>query len=164
MAHGIAGQRAPELTVPYWIDAEGQQRTPLTLLELGSRYRVLFFYQHWCDGCHSHGFPTLCSLISRLNGKDVGFAAIQTAFEGIYVNTIDKLQTDRQRYGLKIPFGHEGRSVFGEQPTTMDSYRTAGTPWFVAIAPSGLVLQDGFTIRDDEFVASIDGSRSIDRT
>jgi hypothetical protein len=59
MTQSIAGQPAPELAVPYWIDAEGKERPPLTLNELGARHRLLFFYQHWCGGCHSHGFPTL---------------------------------------------------------------------------------------------------------
>ena len=56
MTQSIAGQPAPELAVPYWIDAEGQKRPPLTLKELGARHRLLFFYQHWCGGCQSHYF------------------------------------------------------------------------------------------------------------
>lgn len=62
MTQSIAGQPAPELEVPYWIDAEGKERPPLTLKELGARHGLLFFYQHWCGGCHSHGFPTLQAL------------------------------------------------------------------------------------------------------
>ena len=54
MTQSIAGQPAPELAVPYWIGAEGKERPPLTLKELGARHRLLFFYQYWCGGCHSH--------------------------------------------------------------------------------------------------------------
>lgn len=38
MIQSIAGQLAPELTVPYWIDAEGKERPTLTLKELGARH------------------------------------------------------------------------------------------------------------------------------
>jgi thiol-disulfide isomerase/thioredoxin len=82
MTQSIAGQPAPELAVPYWIDAEGKERPPLTLKELGARHRVLFFYQHWCGGCHSHGFPVLEGLVRNPHAKNVGIAAVQTAFEG----------------------------------------------------------------------------------
>jgi hypothetical protein len=105
MIESIAGRAAPELTVPYWIDGGGRQRPPLTLEELGARYRLLFFYQHWRDGCHSTGFPTFQALVQDPRSKNVGFAAVQTAFEGTYVNTRDKLPVDQQRYGLRIPFG-----------------------------------------------------------
>src|SRR5262245_40246436 len=46
MTQSIAGRPSPELTVPYWIDAEGKERPTLTLKELGTRHRLLFFYQH----------------------------------------------------------------------------------------------------------------------
>ena len=155
MTQSIAGQPAPELAVPYWIDAEGQKRPPLTLKELGARHRFRFFYQHWCGGCHSHGFPTLQALVQDPCTKDVGVAAVQTAFEGAYVNTRDKLPLDQQRYGLRIPFGHEGRSSLGVYPTTMENYCTGGTPWFVAIDPDGVVLQDGFAIDVDRFIRAV---------
>jgi thiol-disulfide isomerase/thioredoxin len=155
MTQSIAGQPAPELAVPYWIDAVGRERPPLTLKELGARHRLLFFYQHWCGGCHSHGFPTLQALVQDPRAKDVGVAAVQTAFEGAYVNTRDKLPLDQQRYGLRIPFGHQGRSSLGVYPTTMENYRTGGTPWFVAIDPDGVVLQDGFAIDVDRFIRAL---------
>jgi thiol-disulfide isomerase/thioredoxin len=154
MTQSIAGQPAPELAVPYWIDAEGKERLPLTLKELGARHRLLFFYQHWCGGCHSHGFPTLQALVQDLT-TNVGFAAIQTAFEGAYVNTRDRLPLDQQHYDLRIPFGHEGRSSLGAYPTTMENYCTGGTPWFVAINPDGVVLQDGFAIDIDRFIRAV---------
>jgi hypothetical protein len=43
-------------------------------------------------------------------------------------NTRDKLRLDQQRYGLRIPFGHEGRSSLGVYPTTMENYCTGGAP------------------------------------
>ena len=86
---------------------------------------------------------------------NVGVAAVQTAFEGAYVNTRDKLPLDQRRYGLRIPFGHEGRSSLGVYPTTMENYCTGGTPWFVAIDPDGVVLQDGFAIDIDRFIRAV---------
>jgi hypothetical protein len=59
--------------------------------------------------------------------EDVRVAAVQTAFEGAYVNTRDKAPFDLQRYGLRIPFGHERRSSLGVYPTTMENYCTGGT-------------------------------------
>ena len=159
MTQTIAGQPAPELKVPYWIDPSGRQRPPLTLKELGERHRLLFFYQHWCPGCHSHGFPALQTLVQDPHTKDVGFAAVQTVFEGEAVNTRDTLCLDQQRYGLRIPFGHEARSSLGIYPSTMENYCTGGTPWFVAIDPDGVVLQDGFAIDIDRFIRDVAETR-----
>jgi len=159
MAYGISGSPAPELLVPHWIGAEGEPRLPLSLSELGPRHRVLFFYQHWCPGCHAHGFPALLSLIERMRSDDVACAVVQTVFEGAGVNTPARLLEDQQRYGLNIPFGHEGRSPGHRFPTTMRNYRTGGTPWFVAIDPAGVVLQDGFAIDVDGFIELVDSER-----
>jgi hypothetical protein len=38
---------------------------------------------------------------------------------------------------------------------TMKNYRTGGTPWFVAIDPDGVVLQDGFVIAADRFTPAL---------
>lgn len=146
MTYGILGGAAPELLVPHWIDGTGQPRPPLTISELGSRHRVLFFYQHWCPGCHSRGFPTLLELIERTTAADFGFAVVQTVFEGFEVNTSDQLIHDQKKYGLSIPFGHDTVSPDGQYPTTMVNYRTGGTPWFVVIDPAGTVIANGFSI------------------
>ncbi|MGY3618139.1 hypothetical protein [Bradyrhizobium sp. USDA 10063] len=82
MTQSIAGRPAPELAIPFWIDAERKERAHLSLKELAPRHRLLFFYQHWCGGCHSHGFRTFQALVQDQRTKDVGLAAVQTAFEG----------------------------------------------------------------------------------
>jgi hypothetical protein len=94
-------------------------------------------------------------LVQDPRTKDVGVAAVQTAFEGAHVNTRDKLSLDQRRYGLRIPFGHEGHSSLGVYPTTMKNYNTGGTPWFVAIDRDGVVLQDGFAIDVDRFIRAV---------
>lgn len=153
MTYGLQGSVAPELLVPHWIDENGQARPPLTLKELGARYRVLFFYQHWCPGCHSHGFPTLLALIAAEKAAEVGFAVVQTVFEGVEVNTPDRLRHEQTKYGLRIPFGHDAISPDGHYPTTMVNYRTGGTPWLVVIDPAGTVIENGFSIDAEEFLA-----------
>jgi hypothetical protein len=70
-------------------------------------------------------------------------------------NTRDKLSLGQRRYGLRIPFGHEGHSSLDVYPTTMENHSTGGTPWFVAIDPDGVVLQDGFAIDVDRFVRAV---------
>jgi hypothetical protein len=159
MTYGILGSIAPKLLVPHWIDEAGQPRSPLTLTELGSRHRVLFFYQHWCPGCHSHGFPTLLALIERTKPDEVGFAVVQTVFEGVDVNTPEQLIHDQKRYDLHVPFGHDTVSPDGRYPTTIVNYRTGGTPWFVVIDPAGTVIENGFSIDANRLLA-VFGKRS----
>jgi hypothetical protein len=116
MTRCIPGSSAPRLLVPHWIDESGQPRPPPTLTELGSRHRILLFYQHSCPGCHLHGFPTLLALIARMASNDVGFAVVQTVFERVDVNTSDQLIDDQNRYGLRIPFGHDTIASDGRYP------------------------------------------------
>lgn len=146
MQAGIVGRPAATLRDVQWIDSRGAPRGPLSLDDLGAGYRILFFFQHWCPGCHSHGFPTLVRLVDELGDGGVGFAAIQTVFEGGEVNTFERIGEDQQRYGLAIPFGHAEPAAGTALPATMADYRTGGTPWFVVIAPDGRVVFDGFQL------------------
>src|SRR3546814_6634379 len=54
MQTGIAGLPAPQLRDVRWIDGSGEERGPLSLDDLGDGYRILYFFQHWCPGCHAH--------------------------------------------------------------------------------------------------------------
>lgn len=94
MTQSIAGQSALEPALPHWIDAQGRERSPLTLKELGGRHRFSFF-RFLCGGYHSHRFPTLQSLVQNPRTKDLEIAAAQNAFESAYVNTRDKLPFDQ---------------------------------------------------------------------
>lgn len=151
MEPGIAGLPAPPLEEVRWIDEDGGACRPLTLADLGSGYRILYFFQHWCPGCHSHGFPTLVALAAKLRGKGVGLAAVQTVFEGAEVNTFDRLRENQQGYGLRIPFGHAAADPASPDgiPAIMSAYRSGGTPWFVVIGPDNRVLHDGFQLDAD---------------
>ena len=146
--------KAPELRVAYWIDPEGKARSPLKLAELGDGYKLIYCFQAWCPGCHERGFPTLVNLVDNLAAYDIGFAVVQTVFEGAEENTQDKLREMQLRYGLKLPFGHDE----GEpHPSTMIDYRTGGTPWFILIDPGGTVVFSDFHLNADALIEALKG-------
>lgn len=151
MTMGISHQRAPELRVPYWIDEYGKALAePLKLSDLGDGYKLLYCFQAWCPGCHSRGFPTLKRLVEKLEGHDIGFAVIQTVFEGEKENTQDKISEMQVRYNLPIPFGHD--PAVGRYPSVMEDYRTGGTPWFILIDPTGEVIFNDFSLDADKLI------------
>jgi hypothetical protein len=157
MEIGIVGLPAPPLKQIRWIDENGDERGPLTLADLGQDFKILYFFQDWCRGCHRHGFPTLVTLTEELRDKGVGLAAIQTVFEGSEVNTFDRLRENQRRYGLRVPFGHavaDPASV-SSVPAIIKTYRSGGTPWFVVIAPDGCVVYDGFLVAADGLIEAI---------
>lgn len=150
--------KAPELRVAHWLDGNGQPRTPLTLADLGTRYIMLYCFQHWCPGCHSTGFPTLKKVITALSTKEFGVAVVQTVFEGEEVNTPERLRETQLRYDLHVPFGHDA-AVDG-YPSVMHDYRTGGTPWFIVINPTGEVIYGGFSLDAEAFIASVEHARA----
>ncbi|MBB4066354.1 peroxiredoxin family protein [Gellertiella hungarica] len=160
MKTGIVGSPSPPLENVQWIDGNGNQRDPLSLEELGTGFKILYFFQDWCAGCHTHGFPTLVTLADNLGNKGVGFAAVQTVFEGSDVNTFDRLRENQSRYGLSIPFGHAapGKGPGETVPAIMEAFQTGGTPWFVVIAPDGRVVYNGFRLEADALVHALGAS------
>jgi hypothetical protein len=152
---GLSNPKAPELRVSYWISGDGQERAPLKLADLGPGYKILYCFQHWCEGCHVHGFPTLHYLVDNLADKGFGFAVIQTVFEGEAENTVDKLRTTQLQYCLKLPFGHDLPADGEPYPTVMTDYRTGGTPWFIVIDPADTVVYAGFQLNAQRLVAAL---------
>lgn len=157
METGSVGLRAPPIEHVQWIDENGDERSPLSLAELGQGFKILYFFQDWCAGCHAHGFPTFVTLAEKFRDKGVGLAVIQTVFEGSEVNTFDRLRENQQRYGLRVPFGHAaaGAASADTMPAIMAAYRSGGTPWFVVIAPDGRVVYDGFRLEADRLVQAL---------
>lgn len=150
------GRQAPELRVEQWVDATGERLAePLKLADLGPGAKIIFAFQDWCSGCHSHGFPTLRRLFDALAPLGVGFAVIQTVFEGAEENTFDRLRVNQERYGLVMPFGHDLPPSGSDLPTFMEDYRTHGTPWFAVIDVSGRLVFSDFSIDADGLIAEL---------
>jgi len=151
-----AEAQAPELRVKHWISGSGASfSTPLKLSDLGTGPKILFAFQDWCPGCHAHGFPTLQRLHAALAPRGVGFAAIQTVFEGEHENTLEKLRINQDRYDLPIPFGHDAPPLANRTPSFMADYHSGGTPWFTIIDADGLIVFQGFYLDADSVVAAL---------
>ena len=150
--------QAPDLRVQKWIGADGESTAPLKLPDLGSGPKILFAFQHWCRGCHVHGFPTLQRLHSALSPRGVGFAVIQTVFEGADENTFEKLRTNQLKYELPVVFGHDPAPHGARLPTFMEDYRTRGTPWFTVINADGHIVFSDFHLDADRLVANLESS------
>lgn len=151
---------APELDVPYWIDAEGKETSPFTLAAHKGKWIFLKCFQNWCPGCHATGFPTLRKLVKTF-GNDherIAFAAIQTTFEGHHTNNKAALRPLQLRYETPIPYGHDAgnpklaKEVAAHYPSTMRNYATRGTPWMLIIAPDRTLVYSNFHINDDALI------------
>lgn len=153
----VAERQAPELRVQQWIDEDGGAVVaPLKLSDIGAGPKILFAFQHWCDGCHLHGFPTLQKLHRALSSRGVGFAVIQTVFEGAHENTIEKLRLNQLKYELPVAFGHDEPLVGAMLPTFMEDYRTRGTPWFTVIDAGGRIVFSDFHLDADWLVKKLE--------
>lgn len=152
----MVGRQAPELRVRKWIGADGEIIAPLKLSDLGPGPKILFAFQHWCRGCHVHGFPTLQRLHSSLSIRGVGFAVIQTVFEGAQENRFDRLRVNQLEYDLPIPFGQDVPPEGATLPTFMKDYGTRGTPWFSVIDAEGRVIFSDFHLDADQLVKGLE--------
>lgn len=151
--HGIVGRPAPELAAEFWIDARGAPTTFSMRAQRG-KWVHLKCWQSWCPGCHEHGFPALQKLTAAFASESrVINVALQTVFEGHWINTASKVRDTQVRYNLPIVFGHDpGRRNANGYPNTMVSYRTGGTPWHVLVDPEGIVVFNGFGIDADKVI------------
>lgn len=150
--YGIAGQRAPELRVSEWLNGP-----TIRLADIDAPFVYLYFFQSWCPGCHSHGFPTLKQVRDHLdatgNSDLVAFVPVQTVFEGHDTNTAKAGADSLMRHGLgELPLGHDS----GHPPASMVDYRTGGTPWTVLVGPDRTVLADGFQFDAEAVIALLD--------
>lgn len=154
---GIVGQQAPEWSTSRWIGLpEGEES--LDIGDVRGKVTYLYFFQSWCPGCHSSGFPTLKTLEEKFgDNDDVQFVAIQTTFEGFATNTPDKLEAMAERYDLNIPFG-QSKGDEGT-PEIMRLYRTGGTPWVVIIDKQGRVVFNDFHINAEAAATGIERLR-----
>jgi thiol-disulfide isomerase/thioredoxin len=154
---GIRNRPAPPWPVDAWLNLpEGVDR--INIGDFRGQLVYLYFFQSWCPGCHSHGFPTLREVHDHYRENDsVVFVAIQTTFEGYGTNTPERALQSVSDYGLEIPVGHtEGKGEHAGPPGMMRTYRTGGTPWTVIIDREGLVRFDGFSIEAPRAVELIE--------
>lgn len=79
-------------------------------------------------------------------------------FEGSETNTIDKLRVNQEKYGLKIPFGHDLPPEGEQYPTFMEDYRSGGTPWFTVINPENEVVYADFGLDAKRFLAALEAA------
>ena len=155
--YGILGQKAPEIDLNTWIDGTGNKIKPLKLEQFHGKVIYMYFFQAWCPGCHSHGFPTLKALTKKFESNPyVAFLAVQTVFEGAAFNTEDKLRENQVKYDIAIPMAHDaGDKGYRRLPETMINYRSGGTPWSVIIDQEGTVVYNNFHIKVRQAVSMI---------
>jgi hypothetical protein len=150
---GILDQVAPELKVDYWLDRNGEPTT-FSIRQSRGKWLYINCFQNSCGGCHKYGFPTLKIVADAFDSEDrVAVVAVQTVFEGFDRNTRDAVRELQLRYDLPIPMGHDPGTPGGERlPSTMQSYRTGGTPWVIIIEPGGRVAYNDYHINGEKFV------------
>ncbi len=149
---------APALQVTNWTNLP-EGRSSIDVTDYRGDVVVLFFFQSWCPGCHSRGFPTIDRLIKEYGTDgDVGFLTVQTVFEGEDVNTPERGRESLERHGLTIPLGHDVRGE-NRRESVMGRYRTRGTPWIVIIDRDGIVRFNHFHISASNAIELIDRLR-----
>ncbi len=145
--YGIRGYEAPEIKLDYWIDGDGKEST-FSVKESKGKWVFLKYFQNWCPGCHSSGFPTLKAFSDEFYGHPkVAIAAVQTVFEGEWTNTQEAVRELQVRYEIPATMGHDPGDTEKDYPSlTMINYRTGGTPWLVLIDPDGVVVFNDFHV------------------
>ncbi|MEM7352125.1 MAG: TlpA disulfide reductase family protein [Acidobacteriota bacterium] len=154
---GILGQQAPAWELAEWYNLQPGV-DGLDISDFEGKVIYLYFFQSWCPGCHSHGFPTLKKAERHFAGDDdVVFVAVQTVFEGFATNTARRGRDTLADFGLEIPLGQD---TGDHGPSSlMRKYRTGGTPWTVLIDRGGVVRFNDFHIQPEQAIALIDRLR-----
>lgn len=150
---GIRGYVAPEIELDYWIDHEGEP-TQFSVAESKGKWLFLKFFQNWCPGCHSSGFPTLKAFSDAFHDNPkVAIAGVQTVFEGYNVNTQDAVRELQLRYEIQATMGHDPGDAEAHTPgDTMRNYRTGGTPWLVLVDPNGAVAFNDYHVDTNKLI------------
>lgn len=147
----VTKKTAPELKVDQWVNLpKGRTTGPTLHKEWKGKVVYLYFFQSWCPGCHSSGFPTLQSLKKEFSkNPEIEFAAVQTVFEGFSTNTPAAAKKIVKRYDLQdIPVGQSGSAQ--KKSAIMRDFKTRGTPWTVVIDKKGRIVFQGFHLKPDE--------------
>lgn len=152
---GITGRQAPSWQgVRSWAQLP-DGKTALDIADYKGKVVYLYFFQSWCPGCHSRGFPTLKRVAKTFATRDdVVFVAVQTVFEGFGTNTASRGLETVRGFGLDIPTGHDP-GPDGRGSVLMKPYRSGGTPWTILIDREGVVRFDGFHLRPAEGISRV---------
>ena len=86
--------------------------------------------------------------------RGVGFAAIQTVFEGSHANTFDRLRENLKKYELPIPFGDDVPELGRDEPSFMENCHSGGTPWFTIIDAQGILVFADFHLDVERSLAA----------
>ncbi|MDP6945669.1 MAG: TlpA disulfide reductase family protein [Myxococcota bacterium] len=153
---GIVGQPAPTWQgLHTWFQLPTGKKA-LDVSDFKGKVVYLYFFQSWCPGCHSRGFPTLKHVRHQFGARDdVVFVAVQTVFEGFYTNTAKKALSTVQDFGLDIPVAHDPGSA-DSGSVLMRRYRSGGTPWTILIDRKGIVRFNGFRLHPDQARARVE--------
>lgn len=138
---GIVGENAPHFKVGYWWDEHGNSSN-YYVTDFSGKMLIIFCWSDWCPACKSHGYDEMLALQDKyLDNPEVEMIAIQTVFEGKMQNNKSKVKKVREKYGFKIPMGHdEGDEDSEYRSSILKDYKTAGTPWFIVIDKDGRVI------------------------
>jgi len=144
---GILGQPAPALNIKDWYQLP-KDREHIELSDYRGKVVYLFFFQSWCPGCHSHGFPALKAIKEHFaQNPNVVFLTVQTVFEGFLINTSGKAKKTMLKHDLpNVPVGHDVGPMMSHS-RVMQKFRSGGTPWTVIIDKKGIVQFNAFKSR-----------------
>lgn len=156
--YGIRGMEAPEIKLDYWVNGNGEDTT-FSVKQSRGKWVFLKFFQNWCPGCHSSGFPTLVAFCDAFYGHpEVEIAGVQTVFEGEWTNTQEAVRELQLRYDIPATMGHDPGDEENDYPAlTMINYRTGGTPWLVLIDPEGTVVFNDFHVNSSKLIEYVRG-------
>ena len=143
--NGIERQ-APELRVQNGLAKMGKYRAVQTV-----RYRArrnLVAFQHWCQGLPFAWVSDATKVACSVELKDVGFAVIQTVFEG-RMRIPSRSCVNQLKYELPVVSGAtSNRPARRFQPSWKTTAR--GTPWFTVIDAGGsIVSRTSISTRSD---------------
>ena len=152
----VVGQPAPAWSVSSWTNLT-PPRTRLEPSDLRGRVVCLFCFEAASEA-NASAFATLQKLAARYGHTgDTALVAVQTPTGRFDQNTAQQGRALMQRYGLRIPFGHDGGSQ-GSSPLAK-RYGVVRTPWLVLIDKRSVVRLSGAVPAFEDAVRSIDGLR-----
>jgi thiol-disulfide isomerase/thioredoxin len=134
-------RKAPELRVSSFTG----DKAP-SLADYTGKVKVFFFFQSFCPGCLSRGFPVTRRLEAKYEeSQAVQFVYLQTTFELASVNTWEEAKEEAESWNVLAPVAQDEIDPRTENPITMGAYGSRGTPWTIVIDKDDRVRFSGIT-------------------